>query len=196
MCHSASRTILSCSSRAQRAKWNPKFRAIPDFVFKIRNGKEIGGLKNIDMNTNDYTIYMHTDMDERWWMIVCPGVSCGFLWVCHRHFLFFFASSLEVHCLYPFQGPPTVAECPLDNLDPAGLRWRPPEPRPLDLKKLETSQNLTGKWDIESIPGPQDCVQFCPDPEVSAVPAGYYKTGQVESCKLSSFDLLFISTIA
>lgn len=57
----------------------------------------------------------------------------------------FFASSLEVHCLYPFQGPPTVAECPLDNLDPAGLRWRPPEPRPLDLKKLEKSQNLTGK---------------------------------------------------
>ena len=109
-------------------------------------------------------------------------------------FPLFFASSFEVHCLYPFQGPPTVAECPLDNLDPAGLRWRPPEPRPLDLKKLEKSQNLTGKWDIESMPGPEDCVQFCPDPEVSAVPAGYYKTGRVESCKLSSFDLLFIST--
>ncbi|CAL1156349.1 unnamed protein product [Cladocopium goreaui] len=61
----------------------------------------------------------------------------------------------HVHCAYPFQGQPTVAECPLDNLDPAGLRWRPPA-----------------------------CTQFCPDPDLSAVPPGYYKTGAGWACAL------------
>lgn len=75
---------------------NPKFRAIPDFVFKIRNGKEIGGLKNIDINTNDYTIYMYTDMDEWWWMIVCPGVSCGFVIVISSFFRIFFWGTLPL----------------------------------------------------------------------------------------------------
>ena len=45
---------------------NPKFRAIPDFDFKIGDMKENGDLKNI--NIHDYTIlYMYilyTDMDE------------------------------------------------------------------------------------------------------------------------------------
>ena len=75
---------------------NPKFRAIPDFVFKIRNVKEIGGLNNIDMNTNYYKIYMHTDTDERWWMIVCPGVSCGFVIVISSFFCIFFWGTLPL----------------------------------------------------------------------------------------------------
>ena len=38
----------------------------------------------------------------------------------------------------------------------------------------------------------EDCTQFCPDPDLSAVPPGYYKTGLVDLVDLVDLADLFL----
>ncbi|CAK9038819.1 unnamed protein product [Durusdinium trenchii] len=94
---------------------------------------ELAGCGNPSACVAPTTLSCSVNMSEC--SVVLPGQSC------------------HVQCASPFQGDPTLAVCPFDNLDPAGLRWRPP-----------------------------DCVQFCPDPEISSLPPGYIKTGAGWAC--------------
>ena len=107
--------------------WSPYFSLLSFLM------KRIVGARGSQKIAGGIADHLPGKMDVAVWGLLC--------W-CNSHSFNLSESVVcrQVHCAYPFEGQATVAECPLDNLDPAGLRWRPPDSR----KKFSDSK-LFGK---------------------------------------------------